>query len=102
MNYDLPITPPLDGKLAFNADFYHIDEYYAGEALLPAYNNVDVNLHWSNIADKPMDLTLFMTNAFDKLRVSYLSVSSNSFGVYAGGYAPPRMYGVRLRYRFDD
>jgi iron complex outermembrane receptor protein len=50
----------------------------------------------------PVDLSVFITNVTDKLyRIGSNDLTqSSSLGTAADIYAPPRMFGVSVRYRF--
>jgi len=62
---------------------------------------LNLNLNWSNVAGKPLDLGLFMTNATNrKYYVSGFGLST--YGMEAASAAEPRMYGMRVRVRFGN
>jgi iron complex outermembrane receptor protein len=94
-------SPSLNGSdVVLNGDFYHIDQEYQGFALLPAYTVSDFFVEWKQVANLPVDLTAFVDNAFNRLYVNNVSVDAPGIGVYSGSYAPPRLFGLRARYRF--
>jgi iron complex outermembrane recepter protein len=59
-------------------------------------------MNWRSVGGSPIDATLFMTNATNKLyRVSNGNLY-NAFNLWETVYGEPRMYGLRLRYRFGQ
>lgn len=111
--YTLPLDESL-GRLSLAATFTHTDRQYASHAddpfvaqigfnpgLLPATDLLNLNLNWDSVAGLPLDLSLFATNVTkEKYHVSI-------FGTYGAGFesillGEPRMYGLRLRYRFGE
>jgi iron complex outermembrane receptor protein len=55
---------------------------------------------WRNVGGRPIDLTFFMTNATDEeFQVGSLPLTG-SLGVATIAYGEPRMWGLRLGYRF--
>lgn len=99
VDYELPLHSST-GVFDLHADFYHIDQYYQGPALLPGYSLTAFNVQWSKMFGRPVTLTLYVDNAFNKKYVQDVLLSTPSFGAYAGNYAPPRTYGARLRFDF--
>ena len=98
-DYELPITSPA-GTFRLHADFYHIDQYYQGPVLLPGYSLASFNVQWGKMFGRPVALTVYVDNAFNKKYVQDVILSTASFGVYTGNYAAPRTYGARLRIDF--
>jgi iron complex outermembrane recepter protein len=99
--YRLP-TPADFGDFYLNVDFYHVDQEFQGYASLPAYDLTNFSLEWANIGNKSLSATVFVNNAFNTLYIHNVELSTSTFGVFAGNYAPPRMFGVRLRYEFGE
>jgi iron complex outermembrane receptor protein len=65
----------------------------------PETNLVSANLGWSDIAHLPLDISLFGTNLTNK------KYWINQAGAFSQGYesvivGEPRIYGVRVKYRF--
>lgn len=98
--YILPFHPAFGGDISISGDFYHIDQEYQGFALLPAYDLTDFSVAWSHIGGRPLDLTFFINNAFDKTYVQNVAISQPGLGAFSGNYGPPRMFGFRMRYAF--
>ncbi|MEJ5979150.1 TonB-dependent receptor [Novosphingobium sp. PS1R-30] len=69
--------------------------------VIPSVELVNLNLNWESIAGAPVDLSLFMTNVFDKkyYLARNIQVTSGFVSRYVG---EPRMFGARLRYRFGN
>jgi iron complex outermembrane receptor protein len=91
---------PVEATIAARADYYHIDAEYQGPVLLGAYSLTSFNVEWSKIHGTALAATVYVDNAFNTRYVQDVILSTPSFGVYSGNYAPPRMFGIRLRYQF--
>ncbi len=68
-------------------------------AVLGSYSLFNFNVNWTGIAGSPVDLLLFVTNAFDEEYETYVTGNWGS-GIELGRVGEPRMYGMRLRYNF--
>lgn len=99
VDYDLPLDSSI-GTITLHADHYYLDDQYQGPVLIPSYRLTNVAINWEELFGRPVDLTFYLDNAFNNLHVQNIILSTPSFGVYAGNYAPPRRYGARLRFRF--
>ncbi len=110
--YTLPLDPGL-GRVTLGLTYVYIDErltsyVYQGEtlatyggnlALLPDLELYNASLNWEDIGGLPLDLALFGTNLKDEEYYNYVpGLAAN--GLETGVLGPPRMYGLRLRYRF--
>ena len=107
-------STPLGGKIGtFNigAVLYHQSSVALTDtsALNPnsieaAYSTVDLHAELKDVMGYPADLGFFVTNLTDKLyRVGGNDISQRgSLGVRASIYAPPRMFGFSLKYRFGS
>ena len=72
-----------------------------GSGRLPASNIINLNLNWDDVGGMPIDATVFVTNVTNE--VSYLQASSNVSRGWVGRLlAQPRMWGMRLKYRFGN
>ena len=69
------------------------------QAIQGPYGLLTLGANWDRIAGTPFDLTFFMTNALDKEYIAN-TVAIRSLGFTSHTYGEPRMWGVRLRYRF--
>ena len=68
--------------------------------LLPSYGLLNATLDWKNVMGAPVDISLFGTNIANK---SYVITNTGTFqtiGAQTQMYGEPRMFGVRLKYRF--
>ena len=77
-----------------NASFYNY---------LPAYGLLNATLGLRNLGGRPLDVTLFANNLTDTTRpVGVLDQYVGSTGTVGLTYNEPRMYGVRIGYRFGN
>lgn len=63
---------------------------------------LSLNASWVGIMSSPVDLTAFATNVTNKHYYNYIPGLGGSVGAESAVLGEPRMYGVRLRYRFGD
>jgi iron complex outermembrane receptor protein len=111
--YTLPLPESL-GRISLGMTYVYIDEQltsYAyenpdvlaiyGENLgeLPSIDLVNANINWEGVAGLPVDLSLFGTNLTDGHYYGYVP-GLGSIGLETAVLGQPRMYGLRLRYRF--
>jgi iron complex outermembrane receptor protein len=64
------------------------------------YSLLNLDATWKNVAGRNIDLSAFVTNATDKVYRAGTANITNSLGIAANLYGPPRMFGVSLKYRF--
>lgn len=77
-----------------NASFYNY---------LPAYGLLNGNISLRNVGGRPLDITLFGTNLTNEAKpVGVLDQYTGSSGNVGLTYTEPRMYGVRVGYRFGN
>ena len=55
---------------------------------------------WNDFMGQPVDASIFVDNAFNKTYQVGANPYLHLIGTNASIYAPPRMWGVELRYRF--
>lgn len=114
--YTLPLDESM-GRIAVGATFVHTARQYFSHnddhafdvgaipfnpSLLSATNLLTLNANWTDVAGAPIDLAVFATNVTNR---KYRVAASNSLATLGGDYAilgEPRMYGVRLKYRFGE
>ncbi len=94
------------GDLAFSAAYTwqrHLlkSNDYPPVSYLPSFGNLDLNIEWTDIAGAPVDGTFYMTNATDNPVNMGGFGAYNALGLAAVGVAPPRMWGFKIRYRFE-
>lgn len=68
---------------------------------MPAHGILDLTATWRNALNLPIDVTAYSTNALDKTYRNYV-IAESSLGFASYGYGAPRMYGLRLNYRFGS
>jgi iron complex outermembrane receptor protein len=98
------------GSIAIGGDWY----YQSTEALIdndsngavdgdePPYSITNFDVTWRKVGGRDIDLSAFVTNAMDTVYRSATTGVTNSLGIGANIYGPPRMFGVSLKYRFGD
>jgi iron complex outermembrane receptor protein len=103
--YTLPVDPTL-GTISLSVAFTYQSSIpvstVGGDPLArqAPYGLLNINADWDDIAEQPIDLSFFMTNATDKLyKVGAFSLY-NSLGASGAVYGEPRMFGFQIRYRF--
>jgi len=114
--YTLPLDESI-GRVSLGATyvmtskqyFSHNDDHAFSIGAIPfnasrlqATELLSLNLNWANVGGMPIDLALFGTNVTNR---KYRVAASNSLATLGADYAilgEPRMYGVRLKYRFGD
>jgi len=101
VHWVLPV-PESIGKTAFTGDFYHSSSVQSSDAILPAYNLVNVRLDIGGIGGSPIDASVFVRNLFDKQYLASSNVGSNLLGIQSGFFGAPRTVGFELRYRFGN
>jgi len=67
---------------------------------LPAYGLLNLRLDWDHIFGRPIGAALFATNVTNKTYATGQLDFSASSGFVTRTYAPPRMFGLQLRYAF--
>ncbi|MCW1431623.1 TonB-dependent receptor [Novosphingobium sp. JCM 18896] len=112
-SYTLPLDLSI-GKITFGATYSYIGKQlssydFNNPALLAAYgsnlgelgerNLVNLNLSWNSVLGSPIDVAAFATNVTNQKYYSFVP-SFGSLGFYVATLGTPRMYGLRLRYRF--
>ncbi|MBS0476246.1 MAG: hypothetical protein JSR28_14020 [Proteobacteria bacterium] len=99
------------GTLAFFANYSHTSAQYTEATQIPAmqpgawlepYGVLNMSLDLRGVGGTGLDIGAFVTNATDKLyRISNTDVyQAGSLLVNSTSYGEPRMYGLRLKYRF--
>ncbi len=106
--YTLPL-PESIGKISIAGTYTHQDSSIGNASsllapsfarILPSQDNLNVNINWNNVAGAPVDLSLFGTNIMKEKFFVY--TTGASFGWDSAVLNQPRMYGVRLKYRFGS
>jgi len=108
VDYRLPVDEALGEMHVGGRYFYQSSTALTDTSALnpasiePGYGLVDLTASWTGVYGRPIDVNLFVTNVTNKL---YRTGNDNllqrsSLGVLANIYAPPRMFGVAVKYRF--
>ena len=99
--YTLPL-PESIGRIRFGGTLIYTDEYITGYTTfsrVPSKTYGNVNASWDGVMGMPIDLAVFVTNVTNKKMIlTPNDQSTRGFNSYL--LAPPRMWGVRLKYRF--
>jgi iron complex outermembrane receptor protein len=109
-NATVPVGDDM-GKLNFFVNYSHTSRQYTDPgnvpalqpgAYLEAFGLLNMSLDWNDVARSGIDVGLFVTNATNKLyRISNTNVFQGGGLLYQSTlYGEPRMYGLRLKYRF--
>ncbi|MEZ5734222.1 MAG: TonB-dependent receptor [Novosphingobium sp.] len=106
--YTLPIDESI-GRISFGGTFTHTDANDVHTAQfaplthrLKAVDQLNLNAEWEGIAGQPIDLAFFMTNVTNQKRILYPISVYPTIGAEVGYLNQPRMWGLRLKYRFGD
>ena len=67
--------------------------------MLPSSKLINLNLTWEDIVGLPLDAAVFVTNVTDEKVYLHSNVQAAQ-GFVSNIIGEPRMYGVRLRYKF--
>jgi len=100
--YHLPV-PLTIGDISIQANWNWQDE--SGDTSQPggiidAFGVLNAVINWNEIAGSHIDTSAFVSNATDKEYNAGPVALYNNLGYSAARYGEPRMYGLRLRYRF--
>jgi iron complex outermembrane recepter protein len=105
--YTLPLDESV-GEVSIGGTWLYTSHQFAANALaspigrLPSTDLFNLNLNWNNVAGSPIDLAAFATNITNEKYPVAIGQGFNSGGFDSYLVGQPRMYGVRLRYRFGD
>ncbi len=108
-NYTLPLDESI-GQITFGATYTYTAKNIVVSPLVtpaplnsvPESNLVNLNASWNNVLGAPIDVSAFVTNLTKEAYFVYPTSSYNSFGFDGGSPNVPRMFGVRLKYRFGN
>ncbi|CAN7592083.1 TonB-dependent receptor [Phenylobacterium sp. LjRoot219] len=105
-NYTLPLAESV-GQVSVGGTYVYQDAYRSvvdgvpgsGNGILPSANILNLNANWQDIAGRPVDASFFITNVTNEH--VYLHANDNQLRGFVSYFiGEPRMYGVRLRYKF--
>ena len=108
-SYDAPLGERL-GTLSLSANYTYQSEFSTAQnnlaevKYLPGYAYVNAEADLRNIGGKPVDVALFVDNLTNATYATGLAdfYNGSTVGTVSYTFAPPRMYGVRLRYKFGS
>jgi iron complex outermembrane recepter protein len=113
--HKLTVTPsirlPLDesvGAITLSATYVHTSSQVTAAAAVtplgtvPAFDLLNLNLAWQNVAGLPVDLSAFATNITNEKYFTFAGGGWQSTGIEYAALGMPRMYGLRLKFRFGD
>lgn len=106
--YYLPVAESL-GEMSVMARWAWQDEtviaaFLAGASpsmSQRAYGLLSLGGYWDHVGGSSIDAMVYVNNALDKTYKTGGYINAAAYGVDSVTYAEPRMYGLRLRYRFD-
>ena len=105
-------TAELDGNvgaLVLSANYTYQSKFSTAQTnlsqvnFLPGYGYVDAEADLTNIGGRPIDVALFVDNLTNKdFYATGLAdfYNTSTLGTVSYTFAPPRMFGIRLRYKF--
>jgi iron complex outermembrane recepter protein len=108
LDYTLPLRADV-GKVGIGAQWYHQSSIALTDtstldpaAIEQPYGYLNLNVNWNGMFGHPIDLGFFMTNVTNRLyRIGTNDLTQmSSVGMASNIYAPPRMFGFSLKYRF--
>ena len=90
------------GELNATADYYHSSKLSFVDTALPAYGIANLRLDWRDVGGRPIDVGVYVTNAFNKTYQAIGAVSGAGLGFNSAIFGAPRQYGLSLRYRMGE
>jgi iron complex outermembrane receptor protein len=102
--YTLPLDESM-GKVSFGGTWVYTAKQLStrGAApqfqIFPSTNQFNLNFDWKGVGGSPMDLAVFVTNVTNEA-ILVGDNSSYQLGFDGLSYAPPRMFGMRVRVNF--
>ena len=108
--YTLPLDPSI-GEITAGMGYSYTGRQYTSPVDPPsvepyaynrAYGLLNFSLDWNGIGGSGFDASAFMTNATNNLYTISAYPVYGSIGFTSYIYGEPRMYGLRLRYRFGE
>jgi len=99
-DWRLPVGSDAIGSFSLHGDYYWVGDYKVGLKSLGAHGLANASVDWNGVLGRPVTITGFVENLTDKVYKISSTLSGSAPGFHTVSYGPPRMYGVRLRYRF--
>ncbi|MCX7865057.1 MAG: TonB-dependent receptor, partial [Novosphingobium sp.] len=108
LTYTLPF-PESIGEISIGGTFVHTARQNATSQSasplfyrLPATDLLNLNATWKDVAGQPIDLSFFMTNVTNEKTWLAAGGLWNSFGFDSAPANEPRMWGLRLKWKFGE
>ncbi len=98
--YTVPLGHP--GSLVFGGNIYYSSRLQFTDTFLPDYSVTNFHVDWNNFYSKPVTLSFYINNAFNRAYPAIGAVSGLSLGFNSAIYGPPTLYGFQLRYSFGS
>ncbi|HVW67508.1 MAG TPA: hypothetical protein VHB68_00975, partial [Steroidobacteraceae bacterium] len=108
-DYHLPLAAEL-GDVSLRANWSwqsaavngvgELSDISAPGGISPAYGMLNLAADWNRIGNSSLDMSLYVSNATNKVYEIGGLAFYNFLGFTVQRYGEPRMYGLRLRYRF--
>ncbi len=121
--YTLPVDEGI-GRISIGATFTHTDKQFSSHAndaafaagqlafapgvtpfnpsVSPSTDLLNLNLNWTGVGGTPIDLALFATNVTNQNYYVAQKGGQSTLGAEWIVLGEPRMYGMRLKYRFGN
>jgi iron complex outermembrane receptor protein len=105
--YTLPLDQSI-GKISVGATYVHTDSFVMSLATAPQFQKspasdlVNLNATWTDMLGQPVDLSFFVTNLTKEKFPLNVNNAYGSFGLESQIVNEPRMWGLRVRYRFGS
>jgi iron complex outermembrane receptor protein len=105
VTYTLPFDDSI-GEVLVGATYVHttkqIADLQSPFGTMPASDLLNLNLNWNSVAGMPIDLSAFVTNVTKEEFPVNVANNWASNGLESFVTNVPRMYGLRLKYRFGS
>ena len=105
--YTLPLDESI-GSISFGATYVHTDKSFSTTPaaspnyIVPASDLLNLNANWNSVMGTDFDLAFFMTNVTNEGLILYASQAFHQIGIDGGHVNEPRMWGVKVKYRFGN
>jgi iron complex outermembrane receptor protein len=103
--YTLPLDEAI-GVVSFGATYVYTDKQILSAnspiGVAPPSKVLNANLNWNSVMGSPVDIAAFVTNATNEIYRVAVGQIYSSAGFENALYAPPRIWGVRVKYSFGQ
>ncbi|SFG00221.1 iron complex outermembrane recepter protein [Novosphingobium sp. CF614] len=102
--YQLPV-PDDAGRVSVSATYSKASSFIYSTGpfgVVEGIGLLSANLNWNEVGGTPIDLSVFGTNLTGEKYYTAVNDLLGSGGFVSKYFGEPRMYGVRIRYRFGD